>query len=297
MKQISVIIPNTNSLLIGDILQRLKHQTVDMSQAEILVVGADQPGLVQEDSLVRFVATSSVYAAEKRNIGMQSAQAEILFFLDDDCLPAANWVEYHLAQHRQGKQIVGGSVAFGSQQYFQLADNVSAFHELLPFTSPGSRTYLVAANLSVRRAVAAKVGPMEEQFRRAEDLEWTLRCRALGYQLYFEPRAVVFHDPARRTISSVWRHWVDDAPDTLRVRLRYQDLLQTPPLARYRGMFLWGSPLVAAWATARIFRHREIAWRYWHTLPLVYVTKLAWCWSAYTGFPSEGASLCRGKSA
>lgn len=287
MKRVSVIIPNTNSPRIGDILHRLRHQTIDMSEAEVLVVGVDNPGLVKQDALVRFVPTPPTYASQKRNIGMQLAQGDIFLFLDDDCLPTAHWIASHLTRHGQGEQVVGGSVTFGTRHYLQLADNVSAFHDLLPFMNEGPSSYLAAANLSVRRAVAQQVGPMEEQLRRAEDLEWTVRCRRFGYQLYFEPRALVYHDPARHTLPAVWRHWWGDASDTLHVRLRYQQLLQTPELSKNRWVFLWGAPLIAAWATARIFQHPGIARRYWHTLPLVYLTKMAWCWGAYTGFPSE----------
>src|SRR5262249_52926427 len=102
---------------------------------------------------------------------------------------------------------------------------------------------------------------------------------------YFEPRAMIFHNPLRHTIAAVWRHWVNDAHDTLRIRLRYPTLLATPRLARYRWSFLWCAPLVAAWATAHTFGHRRALSLYWHTLPLVYLTKLAWCWGAFRHFP------------
>ena len=288
MKTLSVIVPNWNSPLIGEIIRRLRCQTVDMSTVEVLVVGVDEAGLVTEDEMVRFIPTSqSTNGAVNRNIGMGEAQGEIFLFLDHDCLPALDWIERHLHQHRQGNQVVGGAVTFGSRNYFQLADNVSAFHDLLSFTSERLRPYLATANLSVHRAVVEKAGKMEAHLKRAHDLEWTVRFRALGYTLYFEPRAVVFHDPPRCTFSTVWRHWMDDAHDTLSVRLRYPRLLRTPRLARYRWPFLWGAPLVAAWATARIFRHPRIASQYGHTLPLVYLTKLAWCWGAFKNFPAN----------
>ncbi|MFQ5855670.1 MAG: glycosyltransferase family 2 protein [Anaerolineae bacterium] len=288
LKTLSVIIPNWNSTLIREILQALRRQTVDVSTVEVLVVGVDEPGLVTEDETVRFIPTSrSANGAVNRNIGMREAQGEIFLFLDHDCLPAPDWIERHLHQHEQGEQVVGGSVTFGSRNYLQLADNVSAFHDLLPFTSEGPRPYLATANLSVGRVVVERAGEMEAHLKRAHDLEWTVRFRALGYTLYFEPRAVVFHDPPRCTLSAVWRHWTDDAHDTLSVRLHYSQLLRTPRLAGYRSLFLWGAPVVAAWATARTFGHPRTLGQYWHTLPLVYLTKLAWCWGAFKNFPVE----------
>lgn len=284
--QVSVIIPNTNSALIGTILDRLRLQTAGSALLEILVVGSDQPGLVREDSQVRFIPmTHPTHASDKRNRGMAEARGEIFLFLDDDCLPAHDLVARHLACHLAGEQIVGGAVDFASRPYIQLADNLSAFHDLLPCTPSGSRSYLCTANLSIRRQAALCCGPMESRRSRAEDLDWTLRLRALGYRLFFEPLAVIDHQPARTTLSTVWRHWVDDAPFTLVVRLRHAQQLGTPEMARYRWPYLVLAPLIAAWATARTFSHPHARYYYWHTLPLIYWTKLAWCWGAFSRFP------------
>jgi GT2 family glycosyltransferase len=151
----------------------------------------------------------------------------------------------------------------------------------LPYTLPGLRPYLCTANLSVRREVIARSGCFEPGRSRAEDLDWTTRLRGLGYRLYFEPTALIQHNPVRYTPRAVWRHWVDDAPHTLRVRLRHARLMATPQLTRWRWPFLWLAPLIAAWATVRTFRHPRTLALYWHGLPLVYLTKLAWCWGAF----------------
>ncbi len=289
---LSIIIPNTNSLLIDKILLRLKKQTIGLSGVEILVIGEDRPNRVVARNGVRFVPTDSraAYAAFKRNKGMHLAKGNIYLFLDDDCLPAPDCIQHHLKRHRLGEKIVGGAVKFDRKHYFQLADNVSAFHDLMPFTPEGERPYLATANLSVRRDVVEKAGLMKTRLKRAEDLEWTVRFRTKGYRLFFEPRAIVFHRPDRKTLSRIWRHWIDDAPDTLRVRLSYDKWLETPFLARYRFMYLWGAPLVAAWATLRTFRHHQVLHAYWQTVPAVYLTKMIWCWGAFLYFPKRSCS-------
>jgi GT2 family glycosyltransferase len=287
MRSLSIIVPDRNSTLIREILDALCCQVAGMS-AQILVVGADEPGLVAEDALVRFIPhPNSIGGASTRNAGMREAQGDIFLFLDHDCVPAPDWLTRHLHLHEQGESVVGGAVTFAADNYLQLADNVSAFHDLLPFTPEGPRPYLSTSNLSVRRTVVERVGRMEARLTRAEDLEWSARMRASGYRLYFEPRAVVHHDPPRRTMSTVWRHWTTDAHDTLDVRLRYARLLQTPRLAKHRWAFLWAWPAIALWATARTFSHPRTLRQYWHTLPLVYLTKLAWCWGAFAHFPVE----------
>jgi GT2 family glycosyltransferase len=275
--------------MIGEILAVLKQQMHALLVGEIIVVGSDRPGLVIEDELVRFTPTepSHSFASDKRNLGMQLASGEILLFLDDDCLPGPGWLARHLYQHQQGKLVVGGAVTFDIHNYFQLADNVSAFHDLLPFTPAGPRPYLATANLSIHRLVVERAGEMEVHQNRADDLEWTVRFRDRGYTLYFDPVAIVWHNPARQNFRSVWRHWTEDAPNTLRVRLKYSSLLCTPRLAKVRAMYLWCSPFVAAWATLRTFAQRDVFFNYWHTFPLVYLTKLAWCWSAFAHFPAK----------
>ena len=289
MSRLSVIIPNLNSSVIHQTLDALRHQTGDLPQMEVLIIGIDEPGLVIEDHLVRFIPTDpATNAAVKRNIALRVAQGDLFLFTDADCIPAFDWIATHLARHRQGEQIVGGAVTFARFPYLTLADNLSAFHDLLPCTQAGPRPYLATANLSVQRQMVECAGVMDESLDRAHDLDWTVRFRSLGYSLYFEPRAIVFHDPPRRTWRTVLAHWTDDAPDTLPVRLRHRHLLHTPRLAAHRSIFLWGAPVVAAWATARTFSHPGTR-RYLHALPVVYLTKLAWCWAAWRHFPSGTA--------
>src|SRR5690348_10178397 len=93
-KSVSIIIPDINSLAIGAIVQRLKTQTAVASICDVIIVGSDEPGLVVQDGTVRFVQTApGTFAATKRNIGMRLAQGDIFAFLDDDCLPAPDWLE------------------------------------------------------------------------------------------------------------------------------------------------------------------------------------------------------------
>jgi hypothetical protein len=294
MKSYTIIIPNTNSLLIDRILSALQPQLQAHPDGEVIIIGSDDSGLITPQPGFCFIPTGDqiTCASDKRNFAMRQAGGEIFLFLDDDCLPQPDWLSRHLNWQQRGKRIVGGALDFSSSNYLQLSDNVSAFHDLLPFTKPGERSYLSTANLSVHSSVVAQAGLMEAGKNRAEDLEWTARFRQCGSTLHFDPQIVVFHDPPRRSLGSVWRHWANDAPHTLRVRLRYARLLNTPALARFRAMYLFGAPLVAAWATARTFSCSEM-WRvYAHTLPLVYLTKIAWCWSAYRNFPEmEGFAL------
>jgi GT2 family glycosyltransferase len=299
MKKFSVIIPVTDPPQMGAILSALHAQTTALTEGEVIVIGSDRSGQLAKHEWVRYIPTDSpyTYASDKRNVGIRAAQGEILLFLDDDCIPRPEWIKRHLTWQARGIRVMGGSVEFPINNYFQLADNLSAFHFMTPHTAAGKRAYLCTANLSVHRSVIDRIGMMEAHQNRAEDLEWTLRMRAQGFQLYFDPGNIVLHDPERRSLSAIWQHWIIDAPATLRVRLQYANLLNTPRLARYRAAYLFSAPLIAAWAAGRVFTHWEHIKAYWHTLPLVYLTKLAWCWSAYRNWGCIKESIQKGISA
>lgn len=286
--QASVLIPTLNYPRVKDVCEAVLAQTGNSFLIEILVVGVDDRRLVPEHPLIRLVATPRAWnAAQKRNLAMKEAQGSIFCFLDADCIPDSNWLMTLLRHHETGRKVVGGAVYFGNRPYLQCADNISAFHDLLPHTSAGHRPYLATANLSVHKSVPAEIGMLPTHLDRAHDLAWTAEMRRHGYRLYFEPAARVKHVPPRHTATEIWSHWIQDAPDTLAVRLEYATELGTPTLARQRWPFLWLSLLIAAWSTLKTFHHRQALLRFGHTLPAVYLTKLAWCWSAHQSHPNR----------
>ncbi len=288
-KSVSVIIPAARTARLSQILDALARQQAETTVCQTWIVcnEGDQDCIPQPDQNVHLLPVpAATKAPARRNAGMAAAHGDIFLFLDDDCVPATDLIQRHLHWQQRGWPVVGGAVTFPSSPYLQLADNVSAFHDLLPFTTAGLRPYLVTANMSVHRRVVEDVGPMRPDLARADDLEWTARFRAHGYPLYFDPQAVVLHLPPRHTWHAIWQHWADDAPDTVRVRLTWPAMLRTPSLAFYRPSFLWGMPFIAMWATRHTFNHRQTWQQYWHTLPIVYLTKLIWCLSAYRHYPT-----------
>ena len=71
------------------------------------------------------------------------------------------------------------------------------------------------------------------------------------------------------------------------VRLENAEVMGTPKLATYRFLYLYASPFIALWASGRTLLNPQTFKKCWHTLPLVYLTKLAWCWGAYINFPKS----------
>lgn len=278
--RVSVIIPSLNAPTLGRALAAVEAQTE--RPAEIIVVGLDEAGALSGFPTARFIATGApVCAARARNLGMQAARGDIFLLLDADCIPRPDWLARHVARHQAGEQVAGGAVELQGSNYWAQSDNVSMFHEFVPQHPPGPRFLLPTLNLSLRRDVFAAVGGMDESFpgAAAEDADWTIRIRRAGYRLFFDPTALVAHAPARTTWGDVVRHWRNLGHNAVRVRLRYGDEFKTPGGARHAWWWRLLSPVIAARVTAGIYANR-VFWPHWPSLPVVYATKMIYCFGA-----------------
>jgi GT2 family glycosyltransferase len=212
---------------------------------------------------------------------MRSTDADLLIFLDSDCLPQPHWLAQHLLTQAAGHPIVGGGVLPRGNNYWHLAYNLTLFHETLTTAAAGKRDFLPTLNLSVKREVIEAAGPLNESLPRGEDVEWTTRMRQAGYQPYFQPAAAVYHQHNRHTLTAVWADCANSGYHMRQVRLQYARSLSAPPILRYRLLVLLLSPFIAAWITARIStRQPKLFAPYIHLLPAIFITKIAWCWGA-----------------
>lgn len=286
MTDVSVIIPNLNSPVIGRTLQSLRQQTYGLAGVEIIVVGMDEQGLVREDESVRHHRTEyPTPPAVARNLGIQAAHGQVLCFIDADCVADPDWLAALMARYADPSvHVVGGAVDFAYGDYWSLADNVSMFYSYM-VDSPGwRRNQLPSLNLSARRRVFEEVGFFDERYPRpaGEDADLTIRMRRAGFVLHFEPCAVVHHHPPRHRPVDLLRHSLYQGRYSTKVDPRYAGREGLPwPLRTRVGLLLF-MPLLAAGATWRIFASRHDLWPHWHIAPAVYISKLAWCVGAAT---------------
>jgi glycosyltransferase involved in cell wall biosynthesis len=279
---ISIIIPSLNSPLIGQVLDNLQAQKSWSTVSEVLVVGKDDLTLVDEDKIIRLVDTGQpVKAPVARNIGIKESSSDLLLFLDSDCLPQENWINEHLRAQASGHQIVGGGVVPSGENYWSLSYNLTLFHEFYSTAPAGARDYLPTLNLAVQRQIIEDVGLLDETLARGQDIEWTIRMSRKGYRPYFWPEAGVVHEHGRDTVSKVWRDCARSGYYMRRVRLLNSDMIEAPWWLRDQYKVGLLSPIIAAGATGRmVFNRSETIMQHWYTLPMIYITKIAWCWGA-----------------
>ncbi len=278
----AIIIPSLNSPLIDRVTTAILDQRDIPNLPEIIIVGKDTLGKIPSNAPVNFIDTGQpVWAAIARNRGAAATNAELLVFLDSDCIPTPNWLIAHQEAHRTGHQVVSGSVLPIGSNYWHLIYNLTLFHEILSLNPAGPRNFLATLNLSIDRKVFETVGGMNETIDRVEDVDWTTRMRRAGIQPYFWPAAAVNHLHKRQTPQAVWHDCALSGYHMRQLRLKHQDLLTAPRILRYPKLVFLLSPLIASWATGRIIWKRPyILRKFWYTIPALFWTKLAWCWGA-----------------
>jgi len=285
-RTISVVIPTLDNDTLVKALEAVLGQT--RQPDEIVVVGRYDKMLSEAFPQVRFVDTQTpVCAAAARNRGITASRGDIVAFTDSDCIPAEDWLDRLEHAHASGAEVVGGGVSLAGANFWAQSDNVAMFHDFISEHPPGLRLLLPTLNLSVRRSVIAHIGLLDESFpgAAAEDSDWTIRMRLAGYALHFDPTAVVRHAPNRVSWRDIRRHWRNSGYSGIRVRHRYAAEYQTPAFARSALLMRVLSPFIAARITFGIYANR-IFWRHLHYLPIVYATKVIYCFGAAASIES-----------
>ncbi|NOV99429.1 glycosyltransferase [Isoptericola chiayiensis] len=143
---------------------------------------------------------------ESRNIGLQAATGDVVAFVDDDAYVDPDWLDELISCYADPEVFgVGGRIVNG--QSGEDREGLDRIGRLLPdgrlmgyFAADPGRVidvdHLLGANMSFRRAALSDVGGVHGGYPGpciCEETDISLRQRALGRRLVFNPRAVVRH--------------------------------------------------------------------------------------------------------
>ena len=289
--QVSVIIPNLHSPVVGAVLAALRTQTV--LPDEVIVVGQDRYGQVQSDQLVSFIETPQPLSASAAyNLGARVARGTILLFIDADCVAEPDLIAQHLAQIARGYRAVGGAYAPATPSFWAHCDHISSFMFYLPQAPAGARPYLLNGNLSIDAQLFAQLGGFDEGYPGAggEDVEFGLRLQRAGVIQYFHPNAVVHHHSPRISMERAFHHLANYGAAHADTRLRHAELLHPSRgytlAARMPGLLLALAPVIGLLKLLPLLVAHPFLWRYMWMTPGLALQQAAWCW----GF---GIVLCR----
>jgi GT2 family glycosyltransferase len=138
-----------------------------------------------------------------RNEGVRRAEGDVVCFTDDDCEPAAGWVEALAGPVMSGEveattgPIRMGDGATAADRAWEAIVNYLQVRAAAPGSaSPG---FAVTANLGARRSLLERL-PFDESFPAAagEDRDWGERAARAGDAPQFVPEAIVEHQTGMR---------------------------------------------------------------------------------------------------
>jgi len=211
MIRISVIIPTYNrSELLRRVIKGYLEQSLASELFEIIVVNdastdATEGMLVEEfGDLITIINQAKLGPAHARNLGIEAAQGEFLYFTNDDMLPEIDLLEKHLTAHElyAGQRAILGYVKWaadlevtplmhyvtevggGQFSYFRIQD---------PLNVPGR--YFYTCNISLHRDwLTRERFATEMVYPILEDVELGYRLEQKGLKLVFVREAVVYHE-------------------------------------------------------------------------------------------------------
>jgi glycosyltransferase involved in cell wall biosynthesis/peptidoglycan/xylan/chitin deacetylase (PgdA/CDA1 family) len=255
--RVSVIIPTFQR---RDLLRRALNavcaQDFPPSEYEVIVViDGSQDGtleMLQElrpSCRLRFLYQENKGQAAAKNAGVQLAEGEILFFLDDDILLPPNALRDHLVKHDGSDQVIFAAIGVAPDSRPGLATEYTrVFAE--SFYGALERggfslfpNYInVLPNSSVPRQLVLNAGGFDERFFRAhEDTELAYRLFKQNVQFRYISgvRAVQVYDKDVRALAREAE--LDGRQDILFSRLHSEYRLTcdlAPPASRKRRWFL-----------------------------------------------------------
>jgi glycosyltransferase involved in cell wall biosynthesis len=200
MPYISIIIPAYNAAhTITACVTALRQQELIARQDyEIIVVddgSDDKSGLLAEQAGATVIYHESRKgAAAARNSGLQIAQGEIVCFTDADCEPTPNWL-CHMTQPFEDPAIAGCKGTYATRQrevvarfvQYEYEDRYDLMrrHARIDFVDTYAAAY--------RKQIVLNNKGFDERIAYLEDQELSFRLAALGYEMIFQPAAVVYH--------------------------------------------------------------------------------------------------------
>ena len=251
--------------LLRKVICAVENQSVARDQYEVIVCDSSSgdgtsemmSGLMAEFPNLRYIDLDVNTLAAKRNAGVRDARAGLIIFLDDDAVPAPEFVAGHLEAHHAGaRQFVCGNVRFPEawverSNYFRFRNSRHLGPER-PDVDLDNIPYhmIVVMNGSFRKEdIVNQVGPVSEEFQRygGEDFEFGYRVARAGLKIRFAPEATVDHFEHGGSIRQYMKKLYITSRDSLPVLYRLAPgsretslsrLLETPlELDRWQGRF------------------------------------------------------------
>lgn len=199
---ISIIVPAFNAgKTIRQCIESVLKESEDFEEESELIVVDDESSddtrqIAKKYKEVLLVEQKHAGPAVARNLGAKKARGEIIIFTDSDCEVAENWLREMIAPFKD-KNVVGVQGAYKTEQ----ASLVARFEQIdieLRYERMKKAKHLDwigSYSAAYRKNVFFDFGGFDESFPIAsgEDPDLSYRIAEKGLKLFFNPKAIVFH--------------------------------------------------------------------------------------------------------
>ena len=178
----TAVIASHRPSLISDLSKQLLRQNTSEDISFEVIIVCDYPHgiLSQQFSDFIWVYLPDRSISRKRNAGVRIARGDIIAFIDDDCIPAENWILEGCIYMNNHPEIsaVEGLTTIGTDSTV----SPSATREYRRLEKPGFRTN----NLFFRTAHFRALGGFDERFTvQREDIDLAFSAQKQGYRFSY----------------------------------------------------------------------------------------------------------------
>lgn len=200
----SIIIPTHNRLKeLSVCLRSLTHLDYPLDRFEVIVVD-DGSETLPEHALASFrdqldvtlLTQAHAGPAAARNTGASRARGEFLAFIDDDCMPKADWLQKLAARLAETPdRLMGGRTlnALNNNPFSTasqlILDIVYSYYN----ADPSNPRFFASNNLAIPAGWFRALGGFDVNFRTSEDRELCDRWLHQGYHMTYVPEGIVYH--------------------------------------------------------------------------------------------------------
>ena len=234
----SVIIPSYNQRAhLREALRCIRKQDLASHFYEVIVVddgsrdgSAEDLHALAERGQLRYLSQPNGGPGSARNAGAALARGTVLVFTDADCRPEPAW----LSQLQRSYAVPELPVAVGGAIHNVIEGHwlyrLAAIQELHQANAGTPPTFLDTANASFRRDIFLQIGGFTTNVPliTGDDVDLGQRIIAAGYQLEYNPQAVVWHI-GRHSLRAIFAQaWTRGKSDGVLLSI-HPDIVAGPP--------------------------------------------------------------------
>jgi hypothetical protein len=239
-------------------LAGLAEQTV-VDRIESVIVDVAPTGTarlaVPENLRVNYLSRPGIAHGIDRAEGVRNAVAPIVALIEDHAVPAPGWAEALIEAHQGPWGAVGYAFAIQqSESYVARGGLVSEAGQWMHPARRGEVASLAGTNVSYKREVLESIEDLQGFL--IYDVELNDQLTQLGFRMFLEPRALIWHEyftSLRILVAANFGHG------------RLVALTRSHGWSVWRRI-LWGlgtplsAPLVRSWRLGRTLPHRPAVW-------------------------------------